>query len=151
MKNEIIRKPMVKERVEVNLLKLHITTRSRICRKCLTYLINSREASEKACEICLKLKLHKDIAAFQTLQTWIAHVAMFEKLTYPSVKCNFSRFERVTIHYQTLQTWICLNVSRYHNLNTLSHALHLRYHMFSLIFFWFWAICNSLPSFFLKY
>ena len=85
MKNEIIRKPMVKERVEVNLLKLHITTRSRICRKCLTYLINSREASEKACEICLKLKLHKDIAAFQTLQTWIAHVAMFEKLTYPSV------------------------------------------------------------------
>ena len=38
-------------------------------------------------------------------------------------KCNFSHFELVTIHYQTLQTWIGLNVMSYHNLNAFPHAL----------------------------
>ena len=28
-----------------------------------------------ACEIWVKLRLHKDIATFQTLQTWICHNA----------------------------------------------------------------------------
>ena len=45
--------------------------------------MNSKEASRKACEMWLKLRLHGN--NFQTLQTWIGHVVMFEKLSYPSV------------------------------------------------------------------
>ena len=45
--------------------------------------MNSKEASGKACGISLKLRLHGN--NFQTLQTWIGHVAMFEKLPYLSV------------------------------------------------------------------
>ena len=86
-------------------------------------MINSKEASEKACEIWLKLRLHKDMATFQTMQTWTDHVVLFEKLPYPLVSCNFSHFERVTTHYQILKIWIGLNVTRYHNLNALPHAL----------------------------
>ena len=56
-------------------LTLHIATRSRICRWPLTYLINFKEVSEKACEIWLKLRLYKDMATFQTLQAWIGHNA----------------------------------------------------------------------------
>ena len=40
-------------------------------------LINLKEASGKACGIWLKLRFHKDMATFQTLQTWIGHFAMF--------------------------------------------------------------------------
>ena len=55
----------------------------------IPYLFNnSKEAGGKTCEIWLKLRLHKDMATFQTLQTWIGH-----------------------------------NVTRYHNLNKLPHAL----------------------------
>ena len=32
-------------------------------------------------------------------------------------------FERVTTHYQTLQTWIGHNAACYHNFNVLLHAL----------------------------
>ena len=32
-------------------------------------------------------------------------------------------FERVTTHYQTLQTWIGHGATRYHNFNALPHAL----------------------------
>ena len=42
----------------------------------LYLFINSREASRKACEICMKLRLHKDMATFQTLHTFIGHNAM---------------------------------------------------------------------------
>ena len=56
-------------------LNLHITTKSRICRWSFTYLINSKEAVGKACEIWLKLRLHNGMATFQTLQTWIGHNA----------------------------------------------------------------------------
>ena len=45
--------------------------------------MNSKEASGKACEIWLKWGLHGNFS--NTLQTWIDHVAMFEKLPYPSV------------------------------------------------------------------
>ena len=41
----------------------------------VVYVINSKEAGGKACEIWLKLRLHKDMANFQTLQTWIGHNA----------------------------------------------------------------------------
>ena len=45
--------------------------------------------------------------------------------------------------YHTLptpQTWIGLNVTRYHM------RYHMRYRIFSLRFAWFWAICNALPG-----
>ena len=45
--------------------------------------MNSKEASGKACGMWLKLRLHGN--NFSNLQTWIGHVAMFEKLPYPSV------------------------------------------------------------------
>ena len=44
----------------------------------IPYLLNkfnSSVAGEKACEIWLKLRLHKGMATFQTLQTWIGHNA----------------------------------------------------------------------------
>ena len=63
-------------------------TRSKIWTWFLAYVINSKEASGKACEIWLKYRLLKDMTTFQTLQTWIGH-----------------------------------NVTRYGNLNTLPHRL----------------------------
>ena len=55
--------------------------------------------------------------------------------------------KRVTTHYQTLQTWANLNVTRYHSLNALPHALpHALPYIFCEIFFR--AICNALRSFF---
>ena len=74
MKSEIIRRPYWRE-WKLIYLNLHVTTKSRICRWSLTYLISSKEAGGKAREIWLKLRLHKDIATFQTLQTWIDHNA----------------------------------------------------------------------------
>ena len=50
-------------------------SRSRIWRWSLTYLINSKEAWGRACEIWLKLRLLKNMATFQTLRTWIGHNA----------------------------------------------------------------------------
>ena len=38
--------------------------------------MNSKEASGKACEIWLALRLLKDIATFQILQTWIGYNAV---------------------------------------------------------------------------
>ena len=32
-------------------------------------------------------------------------------------------FEHVTTHYQTLQTWIDHDATRYHNFNAIPHAL----------------------------
>ena len=44
---------------------------------------------------------------------------------------NFSHFGRVTTQYQTLQTWIAFNVTRYHNLNALPHTARI-----TICFFW---------------
>ena len=45
---------------------------------------------------------------------------------------NFSQIERVTTHYQTIQTWIGHNVMRYHNFISLPYALpHALLHIFS--------------------
>ena len=45
---------------------------------------------------------------------------------------NFSEVERVSTHYQALQTWIHLNIAHYHNLNALPHALpHALLYIFS--------------------
>ena len=86
--------------------------------------MNFKEASGEACGIWLKLRLHKDMATFQTLETLIGHVAMFEKFAISFSNLNFSQFEHVTTHYQTKQAWIGLNITRYYNLNALPpHAL----------------------------
>ena len=60
-------------------------------------------------------------------------------------------FERVTINYQTLQTWIGHNGKRYHNFNALLHALPHALHTFSLRFAWFGAICNGLTRVTVKF
>ena len=55
------------------------------------------------------------MVTFQTLQTWIGHVAMFEPdslVTSISVIFN--------THYQTPQTWISINVTRCDSLKTRS-------------------------------
>ena len=75
-------------------------------------------------------------------------------------------FERVTTHYQTLQTWMLHNATCYRNFDVLPHALacifsqfnmgmqrititltcyHMRYHTFSFSLAWFGVICNALP------
>ena len=46
MKYEIVRKAMVLERVEFNQFKMHITTRSRICRGSLTCIFNKFQSSK---------------------------------------------------------------------------------------------------------
>ena len=63
------------------------------------------------------------------------------KITRSFSNHNFSHFKRVTTHYQTLQTSIGLNVTRYHNFNALPHALT---HALPYIFF---EICLVLGCF----
>ena len=55
------------------------------------------------------------IATFQTLQTWIGHVAMFETdSSVTSISVIFNT------HYQTLQTWISINATLCDSLKTHS-------------------------------
>ena len=61
---------------------------------------------------------------------------------------NFSQIERVTTHYQTLQTWIDHKATRYHNLNA---CYHMCYHTFFLSLALFWAIYNTLPRVTVKF
>ena len=46
---------------------------------------------------------------------------MYADIFLPSKKAIPIMFEHVTTHYQTLQTWIGHDVTRYHNFNTLSY------------------------------
>ena len=46
---------------------------------------------------------------------------------------NFSQIERVTTHYQTLQTWIDHKATRYHNLNALPYVLSYIFSQFSFV------------------
>ena len=92
MKNEIVRRSYQRE-WKLIYLNLHITTRSRICRLSLTYLINSKEAKWKVCKIWLKLGLHKDMETFQTLQTQIDHNAIRYHIAiryHNAIRCIFS-------------------------------------------------------------
>ena len=83
------------------------------------------------------------MATFQTLQTWIGHLAMFEKLPYPSFSnLNFSNTEHVTTHYKSLQTWIGLNV-------TLPHTL--QQHVLPYILFEIWLVLGHLQCITLHY
>ena len=45
-------------------------------------------------------------------------------------------FEYVITPYQTLQTWIDRNATRYHKFNALPHGYHVPYHTFSLSLTW---------------
>ena len=48
---------------------------------------------------------------------------MYVDIFFPLTKAIPIMFERVTIHYQTLQTWIGHDATRHHNFNALPHAL----------------------------
>ena len=48
---------------------------------------------------------------------------MYVNILFSLTKVISIMFERVSTHCQTLQTWVGHNAARYHNLNTLSHAL----------------------------
>ena len=67
-------------------------------------------------------------------------------IIFPQTKAILIMFEHVTTHYQTLQTWIDHNATRYHNFNTLPHALpHALSYIFSL-FNMNRPSCNMLPQ-----
>ena len=117
MKYEIIRKLIY--------LNLDINTSSRIRRWSLTYLINSQKARGRLVKpswnwdyikICQLFKFCK----LGYIDRPCCHVW---KVVISFIRRNFSHCERVTTHYQTLQTWIDLNVTCYHNLNAVPHAL----------------------------
>ena len=56
---------------------------------------------------------------------------IYVDILLPLTKAIPIMFECVTTHYQTLQTWIGHDATRYHNLNPLPHALpHLLAYMF---------------------
>ena len=57
---------------------------------------------------------------------------MYVDILFPLTKAIPIMFERVTAHYQTLQTWIGHNAARYHNLNALLHALPYIFSQFSI-------------------
>ena len=53
-------------------------------------------------------------------------------IPFPLTKSIPFMFEPITTHYQTLQTWISYNATRYHKFNTLPHALpHMLPYIFS--------------------
>ena len=79
----------------------------------------SKEPSGKACEIWLKLGLHGNFSNSANMDRPSCHAW---KVAISFSNPNFGHFELVTMHYQTLQTWIGLNVTCYHSLNALQHA-----------------------------
>ena len=70
---------------------------------------------------------------------------MYVDILLPLVKAILIMFERVTTHYQTLQTWIGHDATRYHNLNALPqalpHVLPYTFSQFNMARLW----CNVLP------
>ena len=94
------------------------------------------------------------------------HTPYYVDIVFPLTKIIPIMFERVTTHYQTLQTWMLHNATCYRNFDVLPHALayifsqfnmgmqrititltcyHMRYHTFSFSLAWFGVICNALP------
>ena len=69
---------------------------------------------------------------------------MYVDILFPLTKAISVMFERVSTHYQTLQTWIGHNATRYHNLNALLHALLYIISQFSV--FW-WLIATGYHAF----
>ena len=70
---------------------------------------------------------------------------MYVDVFFPLTKAIPIMFEHVTTHYQTLQTWIGHDATRYHP------RYHMRYHTFSLGLAWFGAVCNALPRVTIKF
>ena len=48
---------------------------------------------------------------------------MYVDILFPLTKAIPVMIERVTTHYQTLQTWLGHNATCYHNFKALPHAL----------------------------
>ena len=57
---------------------------------------------------------------------------MYVDILFPLTKAISVMFERVTPHYQTLQTWIGHDATHYHNLNALLHALPYIFSQFNM-------------------
>ena len=58
---------------------------------------------------------------------------MYVDVFFPLTKAIPIMFEHVTTHYQTLQTWIGHDATRYHNFNVLLHALPYIFSKFSMV------------------
>ena len=71
--------------------------------------MNYKEASGKVCEIWLKLGLHDNFSNSANIDRPSCHVW---KVAISFSNLNFSHIERVTTHYQTLQTRIGFDVTR---------------------------------------
>ena len=61
---------------------------------------------------------------------------MYVDVFFPPTKAIPIMFEHVITHYQTLQTWIDLDATRYHDINalpqTLPHALPYIFSQFNI-------------------
>ena len=66
---------------------------------------------------------------------------MYVDILFPLTKAIQVMFERVTTYYQTLQTWIGHNATRYHNYNALPHVLP---HALPYVFPQFSMVCGYL-------
>ena len=62
---------------------------------------------------------------------------MYVDVLFPPTKAIPIMFERVTKHYQTLQTWIGHNATRYHKFNVLPHAIPYIFTQFSTVWGYF--------------
>ena len=58
---------------------------------------------------------------------------MFVDRLFLLTKAISIMFEPATTHYQTLQTWIRHNTTRYHNFNALPHTLPYIFSQFSMV------------------
>ena len=58
---------------------------------------------------------------------------MYFDILFPLTKAIPIIFERVTTHFQTLQTWTGHNATRYHNFNALPYTLPYIFSQFSLV------------------
>ena len=66
---------------------------------------------------------------------------MYVDIFFPLTKAFPIIFERVTTHYQTLQTWIGYDATHYCNFNALSHAIPYIFSQFNMARLQF----NALP------
>ena len=57
---------------------------------------------------------------------------MYVDILLPLTKAIPITFERVTIHYQTLQRWIGHDATRYHNFNALPDVLPYIFSLFNM-------------------
>ena len=144
-----IRKPMVLERVEVNLLKsAHYYYKQNW--KMIPYLFNQFEkasGSGKICEVYLKLGLHFNFPDLANIDRSCCRVW---KVVISFSNLVFSDIKRITTHYQTQETWIGLNITCYHSLNALPHALPYILYQLCLVLGYLQLVTTCYHRFFLK-